>query len=65
MADKNWLKIEKLPFWTIFKAMRDRFLQELGNSTAKYKKNTFKYAVCHDKSHHLLKYLFGICLCSM
>ena len=23
------------------------------------------YVVCHDSSHHLLKYLFGICLCSM
>ena len=34
-------------------------------STAKYKKNTLKYVVCHDNSRHLLKYLLGICLCSM
>ena len=25
----------------------------------------FVYIVCHDYSHHLLKYFFGICLCSI
>ena len=46
------------------KAFGDRFFKNKISAQANNKKN-FLYVVCRDNSHHLLKYLFGICLCSI
>ena len=57
-ARQNRLKTEKMPFRTKFKAFGDQFFK------ISYTKISFIYVVCRGNSHLLLKYLFGICLCS-
>ena len=62
MADKIGFKRRNGHFGANLRLLETDF-QELDISTAKYKKKTFLYVVCRGNSH-LLKYDFGICLCS-
>ena len=54
MADKIGL-----PFLAKFKAFGDLFLR------IRNQHKRILNVVCRDNSHHLLKYLFGICLCTI
>ena len=59
---QNRLKIEKSPFWTKYKGFGDQFFK---NKISAQLNTKIIYVVCLDNSLNMLKYLFGICLCSV
>ena len=51
-----------MPFLTKFKFIRDQVFKNSISAQLNTKKNPDNIVLCHDNSHHLLKYLFGICV---
>ena len=64
MANKLCFKYRNRHFGPNLSLLETNFLR-IRYQHSKIQKKPFKYDVCRDNSHNLVKYRFGICLCSM